>query len=175
MPEPEPQPSGWPPSWPVLVPLPENLRRVWMTRFGAVMAEAQALDREATQRRADGEHYASEAKRKQERIDRARRTEWKTPPAFVVPGEPSAARAVGRLRLRQAEALLRSRRAAPPGQGTPEAGPQVVTLDDVLRKDVGKPYSETEIQQRFATLIDQYQHLIKRLDTAEQESAGGTP
>jgi hypothetical protein len=167
----EREPQGWPPSWPVLMPLEENLRRLWKIRFGKVMAEAQTLKQEADKRRKTAAHYDAEANRKQDRIDNARRVEL---PAQRL-SEPTApedtlfARVIEFFRTWRLEALFPSGGTRRPRRSESERGPRIVTLDDVLKRDVGKPFSDVEIQQKFASLMEQCQQMLARIDKGMQE------
>jgi hypothetical protein len=155
---PEPEPKGWPPSWPILMPESTALRQAWKRRFGEVTQEVVVLDEEAAGRRSDTQRCRAGLERLPQRIQNARCIEMKPPqPGGSAPTSPS-----------------RRRGRAGSVESPHESKEHVLTLDDLLNEEVAGPVSELEVEGKFSDVMRQFRAMREHIDEAEQEVLQGT-
>lgn len=177
-PAPEPEPEGWPPSRPILMPLDPDLRRAWKQRFGEVTHEAATLDAEAARRREDADRYESEWGRLPQRLQEARCIEVATrPPMDPAPTpsrQPEGGRIAGSLPTRPRQAATEPRQKAPASRSPLEPKTSVLTVEDLLHATIPQPFSAVAIQDKFSDPMNQYQVMLGHIEQVEKEVLLGT-
>lgn len=169
----EPEPKGWPPSWGILLPSHSDLRQAWKERFGLVMVDMELLNGEAAKNRDDTEQYKLELMQLPDRLEKTRRIKLRRQPTEgslpELHHQTVFARIVEFLRTWRMEVLFEPKPPASTSRVLLEPESYIVTLDDLLNENIGRPLSEVEIQKKFNDPMSQYQMILNHIKSTEGE------
>jgi hypothetical protein len=160
----EQDPREWPPSWPVLVPLHSDLSRVWKQRFSQVMEDVENLKKEMDKRTEEIDLYKSEQNQLPERARNTRRIELGIEPIAESKSSLTRKSIFSRvfefLSTWSWESLFGSRKVVFLASEPEETKVYIVTLDKLLKEDIGRPKDATKIDE----VRSQIRGLLKSVD-----------